>query len=76
MKLYSGLDLHSNNHYVSIIDQDDNRLLEKRLSNDLSKTLTLLEPYKEDLQDIKKTGHIWTPLKCQQLTYLTAHQSQ
>ena len=52
MKLYCGIDLHSNNHYVSIIDQDNNRLKEKRLSNDLSKTLTLLEPYKEDLQGI------------------------
>ena len=52
MKLYCGIDLHSNNHYVSIIDQDNNRLKEKRLSNDLSKTLTLLEPYKDDLQGI------------------------
>jgi len=52
MKLYCGIDLHSNNHYVSIIDQEDNRLKEKRLSNDLSKTLTLLEPYKNDLQGI------------------------
>ena len=52
MKLYCGIDLHSNNHYVSIIDQDNNRLMEKRLSNDLSKTLTLLVPYKDDLQGI------------------------
>jgi hypothetical protein len=28
MKLYCGIDLHSNNHYVSIIDQDDKRLKE------------------------------------------------
>ena len=52
MKLYCGIDLHSNNHYVSIIDQENKRLKEKRLSNDLSKTLTLLEPYKDDLQGI------------------------
>lgn len=51
-KLYCGIDLHSNNHYVSIIDQDDKRLKEKRLSNDLSKTLSLLEPYQNDLQGI------------------------
>lgn len=51
-KLYCGIDLHSNNHYVSIIDQDDNRLKEKRLSNDLSKILTLLEPYQSNLQGI------------------------
>ena len=52
MKLYCGIDLHSNNHYVSIIDQQDNRLKEKRLSNDLSKTLTFIEPYQNNLQGI------------------------
>jgi transposase len=52
MKLYCGIDLHSNNHFVSIIDQDDKRLKEKRLSNDLSKTLSLLEPYRDELQGI------------------------
>ncbi len=52
MKLYCGIDLHSNNHYVSIIDQDDKRLKEIRLVNDLSKTLALLEPYQRDLQGI------------------------
>jgi transposase len=52
MKLYCGIDLHSNNHYVSIIDQQDKRLKEKRLSNDLSKTMALLEPYRKDLQGI------------------------
>jgi len=51
-KLYCGIDLHSNNHYVSIIDQDNNRLKEKRLGNDLSKTLLFLEPYKNNLQGI------------------------
>ena len=52
MKLYCGIDLHSNNHYVSVIDQEDKRLIEKRLSNDLTKTFALLEPYRSDLQGI------------------------
>lgn len=52
MKLYCGIDLHSNNHYISIIDEENNRLKEKRISNDLSQTLTLLEPYKHDLQGV------------------------
>lgn len=52
MKLYCGIDLHSNNHYVSIIDHQDKRLKEKRLSNDLSKTIALLEPYRNDLLGI------------------------
>jgi len=52
MKLYCGIDLHSNNHYISIIDEQNTRLKEKRISNDLSKTFALLEPYKPDLQGI------------------------
>lgn len=52
MKLYCGIDLHSNNHYISIIDEENLRLKEKRISNDLSQTLTLLKPYKHDLQGI------------------------
>ena len=52
MKLYCGIDLHSNNHYVSVIDQESKRLKEKRLSNNLLKTLALLEPYRNDLQGI------------------------
>jgi len=52
MKLYCGIDLHSNNHYISIIDEENNRLKGKRISNDLSQTLTILEPYKHDLQGI------------------------
>jgi len=46
VKLYCGIDLHSNNHYVVIIDEQDKRLLEVRLSNELSATLKALEPYK------------------------------
>lgn len=49
MKLYTGIDLHSNNHYVVIIDQDNNRLVEKRLPNQLFKTLQLLEPYRDQI---------------------------
>ena len=33
MKLYSAIDLHSNNHFLTIIDSQDKRLFEKRLPN-------------------------------------------
>jgi hypothetical protein len=56
--LYCGIDLHSNNHYVLIIDQDDKRLKEKRLSNDSSKTLSLPESYQNDLQGCWKNDWI------------------
>ncbi|HWR78065.1 MAG TPA: IS110 family transposase [Thiobacillus sp.] len=52
MALYCGIDLHSNNHVVVIIDDDDRRLVEKRLPNELSSTLKLLEPYREQLAGV------------------------
>ena len=48
MRLYSAADLHSNNHYITIIDEQDKRILEKRLPNDLSVTLKTLEPYRSN----------------------------
>ena len=52
MKLYCGIDLHSNNHWLTIIDEQDGRLVERRLSNDLSVTLQTLEPYRSTLRAI------------------------
>jgi transposase len=46
MKLYSAADLHSNNHFLTIIDEQDKRVLDKRLPNELSVTLKTLEPYR------------------------------
>jgi len=46
MKLYCGIDLHSNNHYLTLIDDHDKRILEKRLPNDLAETLKTLKPYR------------------------------
>ena len=48
MKLYCAADLHSNNHFLTIIDEHDKRVLEKRLPNDLAVTLHTLEPYRAD----------------------------
>ena len=52
MSHYCGIDLHSNNHVVVIIDEEDKRVFEKRLSNDLSLTLKVLSPYRKSLQGI------------------------
>ena len=46
---YSGIDLHSNNSVVSVIDETDRVLAEKRLPNDLTRILTFLAPWKADL---------------------------
>ena len=34
MQHYCGINLHSNNHVVIVIDEEDKRVLEKRLSSD------------------------------------------
>lgn len=52
MKLYSGIDLHANNHLLTIIDEEDKRVFQKRLPNDLVRTLKVLEPFKSRLQGI------------------------
>lgn len=49
MKLYCGIDLHSNNHWLTIIDEQDGRVVERRLANELSVTLQTLKPYREEL---------------------------
>lgn len=49
MKLYSGIDLHSNNSVVSIIDEEDRVVAERRLSNDLELILAFLAPYRDAL---------------------------
>lgn len=52
MSHYCGIDLHSNNHVVVVIDDEDKRLYERRLVNDLSLTVRALAPYKATLRGV------------------------
>jgi len=52
MRLYAGIDLHSNNNFIGVIDEQDRRLFQKRLPNRLEEILQALEPFKESLEDI------------------------
>ena len=52
MKAYAGIDLHSSNNYIGIMDQDQKRLFGKRLPNALDKILMVLEPFKSDLKGV------------------------
>ena len=36
MQLYCGIDLHSNNSLISLIDEHDQVIKEKRLDNDIN----------------------------------------
>lgn len=46
---YSGIDLHSNNSVVTVIDEKDSVIAEKRLPNDLAKIIGFLLPWRDDL---------------------------
>jgi transposase len=46
---YSGIDLHSNNSVVTVTDDEDRIMAEKRLPNDLAKILAFLLPWRETL---------------------------
>ncbi len=49
MRLYGGIDLHSNNHVLTIIDEQDRRVYERRLANDVSLTRQALGRYRGEL---------------------------
>lgn len=42
---YAGIDLHSNNSYVVVANQEGRRLFERRLPNDLEVILSRLSDY-------------------------------
>jgi transposase len=49
MELYVGIDLHSNNSYIALLNTDQQVVYQKRLTNDLELILKELEPYRTDL---------------------------
>lgn len=51
-KLYAGIDLHSNNSYLAIINEGDRRQYQKRLPNQSDVILAELEPYRQNLAGI------------------------
>lgn len=52
MKLYAAIDLHSNNSFLSVIDETGAAVLDRRYRNDLSAITSALEPYRADLQGV------------------------
>jgi transposase len=45
MKLYGGIDLHSNNSVIALFDETDNVVYQRRLPNDLVLILAELAPF-------------------------------
>jgi len=49
MSLYVGVDLHSNNSYIAIVDEKHTVVFQKQCKNDLSVILRYLDPFKNDI---------------------------
>ncbi len=52
MKLYTGIDLHSSNSYVAIIDETGRRVFQKKLANDATIIIGVLAPHKAEITGI------------------------
>ena len=52
MKLYAAFDLHSSNSYLSVIDEEGKRKLEKKLVNDAEGIVSVLSPFKKKLAGV------------------------
>lgn len=52
MQLYCGIDLHCNNSVISIINEHDHVLQEKRLDNCLEQIISFLTPYQSELSGV------------------------
>lgn len=52
MKLYGGIDLHSNNSYLVLLDETDKIVYQKRLPNDLEYLLKELARYQPFIESM------------------------
>src|ERR1700704_4542471 len=52
MTLYCGVDLHSTNSYLAVLDEQLRMVLGRRVSNRLDMVLEALEPFREQIQAI------------------------
>ena len=51
-KLIAGIDLHSNNVMIGVINQDGKRVAHRKLDCDLNKVVQFLQPFKPQLQSM------------------------
>lgn len=52
METYAGIDLHSSNNYIGVIDANDNRLYSRRHDNHLEHVVKALAPFKRSLKGV------------------------
>ena len=56
MKLYGGIDLHSNNSVLALLDDEDRVVYRKRLANGAALMLASLAPYREAITGLLGGG--------------------
>ena len=52
MNTYTGIDLHSNNCGVVVMDENDKVCCERRVANEASQVIALLEPFRSELKGV------------------------
>src|SRR4030095_6863888 len=52
MSLYSGIDLHANNSVIVLLNEQDEVVYRKRLSNELPALLEQLAPYRAEVKGL------------------------
>src|SRR5262245_37247917 len=52
MKLYGGIDLHSNNSYIVLIDGSGTVVVRSRMGNEIGRVLQTLQPYREQIDSL------------------------
>ena len=52
MELYAGLDLHSRNTYIGILDKSFDRVFRKRVPNHLEHILQTLDPFRDQIKGL------------------------
>ena len=52
MELYAGLDLHSRNTYIGMMDKEFNQVFKKRVANNIELILETLNPFRDQLKGL------------------------
>ena len=52
MENFVGIDLHSSNSYIAIIDNDNKRVFKKKVKNDLQNVVHVVEPHRKQIKGI------------------------
>jgi len=59
MQFYCGIDLGARKSHLCLIDEDDKKLLDKKMDNDLDEIESKLYPYKPSLEIVVESTFNW-----------------